>query len=207
MGAYDDWVEFDGNLTEFFVEKLFRDHQEDCEHESGCSYSGRLNMCNGLVLENKIFNSYYEAQKYISSKFKKWENAIGVRYLESAEYKDDTIMLRLKTKRSIIEHMLYNLQSKTTSQVETKLKEVEFIKCDNCKSKLDTRFRTKTLRCPICDASFATKSQRNKRDRLNKQHQELNEKIQQRAKVLQEKADKKLKNRKVIWLIGGLCSS
>jgi len=207
MGACDDWVRFDGDSSPDVLEKKFKDHQSMLAEESGHSYSGRLNMCNGLKIFYSTFNSKNEAQDFIRTKWEKWGPAIAVRYLQSAERKDDAQMNKLKEKSKILTDMLWNLKRQINQNVKNKLKTVEFIKCGNCRSKLDTRFSQHTLNCPVCGGSFATKSELNKEKSFELRIQDLQEKIQQRAKVLQEKADKKCKSRKKIWLIGGLCSS
>ena len=207
MGTCDDWAEFSGELSETKLEIEFKDHQSMCASESGNSYSGRLNMCNGLDIQDRVFNSYNEAEEYITSKFQKWENAIAVKYLINTPIKNNAQISRLKSKRETLTSMLNNLHNQIINEVETKLKSVEFIKCGHCKSRLDTRFRVRTLKCPVCQGSFASKSKANKRQSLELRIEEINKKIQEITKVLQIKADKSNKNRKSNWLIGGLCSS
>jgi uncharacterized CHY-type Zn-finger protein len=207
MGACDDWVEFDGKLSQYELDKMFKEHQQMCASEDGNSYSGRLNMCNGLKVLHSTAVSYSEAESIISNKFEKGSEAIAIRYRATKKYKDDAAMTKLRHKFETLTGMLNNLNATISTDVGMRLKETEFIKCGNCKSRMDTRFRSRTLKCPICDASFATKTQQNKRISLNLRLDELSKKIAEKAKVLQEKADKKSKDNDTRWLIGGLCSS
>ena len=207
MDTCDDWVKFDGSLNHDQLDKAFQEHQRDLSIESGQSYSGRLNMCRGLVIHHNVLNSYNEANEFIIKKMKKWEAAIAVKYVTSAKFVPDAGYSKLESKLETLSRILRNYDDSLSYLIENKLKSIEFIKCNACKSRLDTRFRTKNLTCPVCDASFLSQSQLNKRESIKTRIKELHVKIQNRAKVLQEKADKKLKNKQTKWLIGGLCSS
>lgn len=207
MGADFDDLTLDGKLTVSEVRKRFKDYQDECSHESGNSYSGRLNMCPDLTIENKEFNSQSEAYDYLNETCKKWENAIAVKYLVSAPLdKTDSKWDKLGKDLETLQNSLYELEREFSASVETKLKSVEFIKCSHCKSKLDTRFRVKTLKCPVCDSSFLSKSDLKKRETLKTKVETAKARLKEYHAKMQAKANAS-KNRVTRWLIGGVCSS
>jgi len=64
-------------------------------------------------------------------------------------------LLKRKTKQC---EKLRVLESMLADIMRDKLKSVEFIKCNSCKSHMDTRFRSRTLKCPICASSLLSKT-------------------------------------------------
>jgi len=164
-----------------------------------------LNMCTGLTFTNKTFESLNEAYDYCANNAKKWGDALAAQFKTSNKIKESAKLKRLKEQRLKIEEEIRLLRTEKASHVESKLKAVEFIKCSHCKSQLDTRFRTRTLRCPICDGSFASNTYTNKEQSLNNKLALVNKKISDEAKVLQKKADKN--SRELRWLVYGVCSS
>jgi Zn-finger nucleic acid-binding protein len=205
MGACFDEITLDGKLTTSQVEKKFKEHQDMCDQESGQSYSGRLNMCNGLKFAHTEFESYKKAFEYLDKNCQKWENAIAVRYRESNSYKPDAKLTKLSESLKDLNTKLYALQRAQSEGMNEKLKAVEFIKCPTCKSRLDTRFRQRTLKCPVCDGSFLSATELKKRATLDTKIKEVQAKIDSHRDALQTKADKK--SRETRWLIGGVCSS
>lgn len=207
MGAEFDDLDLDGTLSEREVKSRFEAYQNECAHESGNSYSGRLNMCNGLVFAQvRVFDSQNEAYEYLQNKCQKWENAIAVKYFASNPIKqDDAKAVKLRDAVRLSRDTLQRFESALTESVETKLKTVEFIKCNGCKSRLDTRFRRKTLKCPVCESSFASKTELKKRESLKSKVESAETKLREYLQKLQAKAN--TKNRETRWLIGGVCSS
>lgn len=207
MGACFDELDLDGKLTMSQVEAKFKAYQNECSHESGNSYSGRLNMCHGLKFAtHKIFESQNAAYEYLNETCQKWDDAIAVQYLESNPIKrDDARLVKLRQGLKTLQDALHALERQLAESAESKLKAVEFIKCSTCKSRLDTRFRVKTLRCPVCDSSFLSKTEQKRRDGLKSKVKTAETKIAEHLQKLQAKADQK--TRVTRWLIGGVCSS
>lgn len=77
MGA--EYVEYKIKAkTQTELRKMFEVLQENAAYEHGHSYSGDINMANGLKIENKVFLTYKEAENYLSEKTEKWGSAIAV---------------------------------------------------------------------------------------------------------------------------------
>ena len=207
MGACDDSIELDGTLSESEVKSRFRAYQDECASESGNSYSGRLNMCPGITFARvDTFKSHDEAYEYLNKTAQKWENAIAVRYLASNKIKtDDARLVKLRQSVRTCQDALHAFDRELSSSVDTRLKSVEFIKCGACKSRLDTRFRVRTLRCPVCESSFASKTELKKRDTLKSKLKNAETKLGEHLQKLQAKAD--AKNRVTRWIVYGVCSS
>jgi hypothetical protein len=206
VGACFDELDLDGKLTESQLEKRFKAYQDECDHESGQSYSGRLNMCRGLEIKHsKEFNSHHEASEYLSETCQKWENAIAVRYKETNRFEPDAKLTKLLATSTELQNKLNALERDLSTAIDQKLKSIEFVSCPTCRSRLDTRFRTKTLKCPVCDGSFVSKTDAKKRDALRAKLKDVQTKITEHRDALQTKANKK--QRETRWLIGGLCSS
>ena len=207
MGACFDELTLDGNLTESQVKSKFEAYQNECAHESGNSYSGRLNMCPGITFAPvRVFSSYSEAADWLQSKCQKWDNAIAVRYLKTNKIKqDDAKLNRLRETVATARRDLDAFERHLSMRIDAKLKSVEFVKCSHCKSRLETRFRVKTLLCPVCNASFATKTDQKNRARLKSKIESAETKLNEHLQKLQDKANQK--NRATRWLIGGVCSS
>lgn len=205
MGACFDEMILDGKLSMSEVKKRFEDHQSACAEESGNSYSGRLNMCDGLIFADKEFDSSTEADAYLQKTCQKWEEAVAVKHKESNPVQPDAKLTKMHATRQDLEHKLRVIESEVATRVEEQLKSVEFVKCSTCKSKLDTRFRAKTLRCPVCNGSFASKSDLKRVLSMRTKIEDLTKKISAHRDALQAKAN--AKPRKTVWLIGGLCSS
>jgi len=209
MGACDDSFEAKGSLTESELTKKFNEYVDMCDSENGRSYSGRLNMCTGLTIHNKTFNTFNEAWEYLfgaNGKAVKWEDAVAVKYKVQNPVKDNAQLTKLKAQRAKLRGDLAVIQNEITNVVSEKLKSVEFITCTGCKSRMDTRFRIHGLKCPICSGSFAPRMLQHKRRTLETKINALEKKITDTYQVLQDKADKS-DNREVRWLVGGLCSS
>ncbi len=64
-------------------------------------------------------------------------------------------LLKRKTKQL---EKLNALNTIFQEKSRAKLKSVEFIKCTNCKSRLDTRFSSRRLDCPVCYTEFLSKT-------------------------------------------------
>ena len=79
MGATYSEKSFNGKLTKEELKVAFKSYQDACAYESGHSYSGQLNMCEGLKIEDEAFESYEEASRYLDDTVVKWENAIAVK--------------------------------------------------------------------------------------------------------------------------------
>ena len=207
MGACFDELDLDGTLSEREVKSRFEAYQNECAHESGNSYSGRLNMCNGIKFAtHKVFESQSEAYEYLNETCQKWENAIAVQYFASNPInRDDAKASKLRDAVRLSRETLQRFESALTESVESKLKSVEFIKCNGCKSRLDTRFRRKTLKCPVCESSFASKTDLKKRESLKSKVESAETKLREYLQKMQAKAN--TKNRAKRWLIGGVCSS
>ncbi len=207
MGAEFDELDLDGNLTTSQVGAKFKAYQNECSHESGNSYSGRLNMCHGLKFAtHKVFESRNEAYEYLNDTCQKWDDAIAVQYLASNPInRDDAKASKLRDAVRLSRETLQRFESALTESVESKLKSVEFIKCNGCKSRLDTRFRRKTLKCPVCESSFASKTELKKRESLKSKVESAETKLREYLQKMQAKAN--TKNRAKRWLIGGVCSS
>ena len=206
MGACDDELTLDGKLSESEVKSRFRAYQDECASESGNSYSGRLNMCPGITFARvDTFKSQDEAYEYLNKTAQKWENAIAVRCLVSNPCKPDARLSKLRDARTALQKQLQDLERALTLSAETRLKSVEFIKCDGCKSRLDTRFRVKTLRCPVCDASFLSKTEQKRRQGLKSKLEIADKKVAEYSAKLQVKADSK--PRATRWIVYGVCSS
>ena len=207
MGACFETMEVDGQVDAKALQAKFQRYQEHCSYESGNSYSGRLNMCSGLRVLNEVFDSYSKAEDYISQTAQKWEDAVAVRYKVSSPVKESAKLVRYKEQRSALSVALGKLKDELADKVKAKLKSVEFIKCTGCKSKLDTRFSSRTLRCPVCDGSFASTSDQKKILGIQDKLSSLETKIKEEYNDLQQKASESDKDQKVVWLIGGWCSS
>ncbi len=79
MGAEVSFTSFDGKLSVEELRKEFYKYQEQCAYESGHSYSGQLNMCNGLKVSDVKFDDDTKAKQYIIDHTSKWENALAVK--------------------------------------------------------------------------------------------------------------------------------
>lgn len=206
MGADNDSLSLDGSLSTSEVRKQFEAYQKGCDVESGRSYSGRLNMCPGIEFADKEFNSHDEAYEYLVNRAEKWGNAIAVKYKKSNPIdRNDSQLVKLQVLKRGLESELQSLESEFWTKVDVKLKSVEFIKCSTCKSKLETRFRVKTLKCPVCNGSFLSATDLKRRDALRIKIANIQTKINDRFEALQNKANKK--GQTMRWLILGICSS
>lgn len=83
----------------------------------------------------------------------------------------------LQDRKTTMRRKLRQLEADFSLKVDEKLKNVEFITCKNCKSRMDTRFRKKTLRCPICESSFLNQTDIAKREKLKTKIAEIDQKI------------------------------
>ena len=79
MGANFDYFVSKAK-TEAALKKEFKSYCDDAAYEDGHSYSGRLNMCNGLEIHSKVFENEDKAYEYVDSTAQKWENAIAVQF-------------------------------------------------------------------------------------------------------------------------------
>lgn len=206
MGACNDELYLDGKLSTADVKKRFEQYQEECADESGNSYSGRLNMCPGLTFTGKIFENERAAQEYVDAHAQKWDNALAVQYYAKGRAKAPASIEKLNLKLGQLRGQLSGCQNDIRIQVDTKLKEVEFIKCGTCKSRLDTRFRTRTLKCPVCEGSFASTALQSRRTKLEQKIREVETKIKEAYATAQAKHDKTTKG-ELKWFIYGICSS
>lgn len=87
---------------------------------------------------------------------------------------------------------LNGLNKLLADKARTKLNSVEFIKCTNCLSRMNTRFKSQTLRCPICDASFLSKSDLNRRAKLETKIKDLQQKLTDEVNRTSKVIDKDL---------------
>lgn len=60
------------------LNEKFNELQENAAYEHGHSYSGDINMANGLKIDKKIFKDYITADNYIADTAEKWGHAIAV---------------------------------------------------------------------------------------------------------------------------------
>ena len=206
MGACNDELYLDGKLTTTQVKQRFEAYQEECADESGNSYSGRLNMCPGLTFTGKVFVSENAAYEYVEQHAQKWDNALAVQFYAKGRAKTPVIVEKLNAKAMELRRELVELNATIRSQVEAKLKAVEFIDCGTCKSRLDTRFRSRILKCPVCDGSFAKATMQAKRLKLEQKIRDIETKMSDAVKAAQAKHDKTTKG-ELRWLIYGMCSS
>lgn len=206
MGACFDYFTCSGTHSD--VKKQYEYECDVALSESGNSYSGRINMTRGLKFhDNKIFESMNEAENYVSETAQKWSNAIAVQYRVTAQWKPSATLLKLRQQASDLRKKHRELNHTIREAVRARLKRVEFITCKTCKSRMDTRFVERGVQCPICNATFQTKTETKRLETIYAKIEKTSEKCKEIAKVLQEKADKKDKNKKIEWLVGGICSS
>lgn len=157
MGAWFDMHDFDGTLSTTELRKRFKDHQDDCAYEDGHSYSGRLNMCPGLDVEDKTFENYNEAVEYIQTKAEKWENAVAVRYKISRPIKDkkvDDLSTQVRQLTSQINTLKDELEREAKRKELTKVsKKLEsLIKRLQKKAATEENRPTKWLLCGLCSS-------------------------------------------------------
>jgi hypothetical protein len=79
MGAEMDFLEVK-SIKPATIKAQFEAYQEEAAYEDGHSYSGRLNMCPGLDITAKTFDSYDEAEEWLMDNCLKCENAKAVFY-------------------------------------------------------------------------------------------------------------------------------
>lgn len=211
MGACNDQVTFDGTLTEKELQKRVQAYMDECERESGASYSGRLNMCSGLTITSHIFEGRSEAKDYIfgagteRGKAEKWGPAVACQYRIDNSYKQTKPMEKLNAVISQLMKQEHELRFQAEQRTLQKLKSVEFIVCGTCKSRMDTRFATRTIDCPVCGAEFTAKKELQKLAMLAQKLTAAKARLELLRKKAQAMANKK--PCKTAWLVGGICSS
>ena len=79
MGAwYTERVVKGGN--EKYVRDQFKHIQDEAAYENGHSYSGDINMANGIKFTGERFKTHKEASTYLSNTAQKWEEALVCQY-------------------------------------------------------------------------------------------------------------------------------
>lgn len=79
MGAcYDYFVSSSKSKTD--VKKEFDNYCEQAAYDDGHSYSGRLNMCNGIEFESDIASNEEEAHDLLNSRLEKWGPAKAIQF-------------------------------------------------------------------------------------------------------------------------------
>jgi hypothetical protein len=86
MGAEFDYF-VSSAKTKADVKEEFDSYCDNAAYEDGHSYSGRLNMCNGLEFHDKVLDSEDEAYEYVDSVAQKWENAVAVQFKDGKSVK------------------------------------------------------------------------------------------------------------------------
>ena len=98
----------------------------------------------------------------------------------------------LQTKIQVENEKLRKLEAEFSDKISLKLKEIEFISCRHCKSRMDTRFRKHTLKCPICNGSFLSDSDLKKKQtivsKIEALKANLKTKVEKNSKVLDKDA-------------------
>lgn len=196
MGACNIDFEIEGPATWSQIEKKFNDVREENQkyngHQDG--YSGDFQTVHKVKDHtHMVFNSHNEAYDYCLDKAQKWDFVVAVRYRDTSAAKPSAKLKKLQKQWRDLENSLRDLNSQLTTKIEIKLKSQEFITCGNCKSRMDTRFRNRTLKCPICDNSFLTKTDLKKRQTLTDKIEKKKEEIQNEKKKIAEKFSSKAK--------------
>lgn len=228
MGACFDSALFEGTLTEKELKVRFEAHQNDCALEDGNSYSGRLNMCRGLTIYRKTFNSEAAAQEFIESVANKWEEAHAVvltvkewdRTVLSDNPKYQAIKEQFQTKAIEWQHLNvhgdYAFGTWTREYVLADLKAKlfrhlakgkAFATCKNCNSKVALP-HVHSATCPVCRTADALGN-----PTLDKRLDSAFNKIVKvmdtfEAKVKKMEAAFEAKSpAKTYWYVGGICAS
>ena len=77
---------FDSGLTDKYIKAEFNAYIEECDYDSGHSYTGRLNMCSGLKFDDKIFSCSDVAYEYLCENTTKAQHALAVRIKDGGHY-------------------------------------------------------------------------------------------------------------------------
>lgn len=81
MGAHFTCETFDENLDSTELRRRYKQRVDELTHEYGTDpYNGTLATTNGLIVEEKTFDSRHEAEEYVQANTEKWQAARAVRY-------------------------------------------------------------------------------------------------------------------------------
>lgn len=83
MGASFRTMSLPGDTSDADVRKAFQKAQDQDRYENGHSYSGGFGMASGLILiSNEPHKSWQAACDHLDNRCQKWEEAIGVKFLD-----------------------------------------------------------------------------------------------------------------------------
>lgn len=200
------------------LKKWVRDASEEDAFAHGNEYSGYWNMCRGLVIEDKIFNSFEEAEEYLQENTQKWENLLAVRAKTpatlpnratlnasaQAQFNHHTAKIAaIKKSLSQTQSTIFNFDLEIVNK--WRRGKSKFKTCPACESFLRVAYLTRH-RCPVCNQEFprtateqaAFETAKNKVAALEAQLVQA-EKSARKAVGVPET--------EVVWVVAGWCAS
>lgn len=185
-------------------------------YEDGNLYSGSWGVKRGsphYPSLPKPFESVDEAEEYISDNNDKWEPVDAVQAYDSPQLPRDHVsetLKALRTKHGELSRKLQNFNELVVRADAAKLKS-EFKGCERCFSRINIkRYLTSgrdigRIECPVCQGPFLWKPAH---EVAKKRLKSDVEKAQGAVEAQIQKELKKLKlEKKLVWVVGGWCSS
>ena len=126
--------------------------------------------------DSKCFNSYEEAEAFISREDNGWYDQLAVKFKKNKNFKPSKTLAKLK-ERVLAEQKKYNdLLYKPHFENHSSA----LITCKNCTSKLATKFIKRINHCPVCSSDLRPISTleriRNMKDKVDELYTQISEK-------------------------------
>lgn len=226
MGACYESIELDGSLTREQLKVRFSDYQSDCATESGNSYSGRLNMCRGLKIHDRVFSSVQQADEFIDSIADKWEEAHAVKVTVSTLTREEleahrpynALMVQYNEKLIALSALGLpsHPQTHVTDFFKRDIRAKAFLhvtagkamhSCNTCGSRLAAKY-LRSATCLVCGTTEGLMTPAIEK-KVNAQEAKVLKTLgsfQDKFKKIENDLQAK-KPKKTFWLIGGLCAS
>jgi DNA-directed RNA polymerase subunit RPC12/RpoP len=183
-------------------------------YEDGHLYSGSWGVKRGSPYFPTLaqpFDSVEAAEEYISDNNDKWDSVHAVLAYESPQLPRDHVSEALKTLRAKQDELFRKFHSFNDLVVRAdaaKLKS-EFKGCEHCSSRINIKRYLASnygrIDCPVCRGTFLWKpAHEAAKKRLEGDVQKAKDAVE--AQITKE--TKKLKlEKKLVWVVGGWCSS
>ncbi len=234
MGANFNVTSFPA-MSKTELEVAFHDYVENQRDEFGSdAYSGTMANSRGLTISAKEFNTYEEAEDWLSDNTQKWGPAIAVKVgkfmpLFPVTKKDQLLQTNYNNTKEALENFEINIVTRTKNQKSAKktcthcgssisIKHLELpkkwkvstSKYDNIEPayKFSGKYYLVNLRqltdCPVCNHNLLLT------DTDTKQKSMLEVKYKELAKKLADAKkvyEQKMKNKQGSWIVGALSAS
>lgn len=207
MGATFDITKFPMMSPKELYKEFGIKQQELCEQFGNDTYAGHLGIKDGLDIENRKFESFAEAERWIADNNEKWNSAVAVQAIiyGSQEFPvtaaDKDLLKRYNDLNNYITEGFAKEIIERNRKAKSKLRT-----CGKCYSKITTKY-IRSLECPVCRNNYLVTETDNKRTKAwcDKREKLMKQIKDRKAKIAASDSGKQ--HKKYIWVVGGWCAS